>query len=171
MYPHKKPYEPIETPQIVFQKYSPGGFFKPSVDFSLLGYMGRKHALPENGHNYTYNIVVYHIQSEFTRGNRRICGINCWLLMCYVVAATKNIVSLRTSPQTGVAIPYGGPQQSLSTVVSEIWRRLPRRVSLAPPPRNDILLDAKKDPLLRGSPKTLCFNQPAIKPCQRSPGR
>ena len=54
--------------------------------------------------------------------------------MCYVVAATKNIVSLRTSPQTGVAIPYGGAQQFLPLIVPETWRGLPRRFA----PRNDI---------------------------------
>ena len=30
---------------------------------------------------------------------------------CMVVAVTKNFVSLRTSPQAGVAIPYGGAPQ------------------------------------------------------------
>ena len=49
-----------------------------------------------------------------------------------VVAVTKSIVSLRTSAHTGVAIPYGGAQQFVSSIVLKSWRRLPRRV--APPP-------------------------------------
>ena len=46
---------------------------------------------------------------------------------CMVVAVTENLVSLRTSPQAGVAIPYGGARQFLPSIVPEIWRGLPRQ--------------------------------------------